>query len=136
MLSGTWGELWIDGEKVAECTACQIKVNKNKETINLCGQFMADTKATSGNGTGSLTLYHVDSGLAQKMGDLQSGTDRRFTIISKLKDPDSWGAERVAVYNVSFDDLGLADWQAATVGTVTAPFTFSRYELLDQITPA
>lgn len=136
VLSGTWGELWIDGEKVAECTACQIKVNKNKETINLCGQFMADTKATSGNGTGSLTLYHVDSGLAQKMGDLQSGTDRRFTIISKLKDPDSWGAERVAVYNVSFDDLGLADWQAATVGTVTAPFTFSRYELLDQITPA
>lgn len=136
VLSGTWGELWIDGEKVAECTACQIKVNKNKETINLCGQFMSDTKATGGNGTGSLTLYHVDSGLAQKMADLQSGVDRRFTVISKLKDPDSWGAERVAVYNVSFDDLTLADWQAATVGTVTAPFTFSNYKLLDQITPA
>ena len=42
-------------------------------------------------------------------------------------------AERVAVYNVSFDDLTLADWQAATVGRVTAPFTFSRYEFLDQI---
>lgn len=136
VLSGTWGELWIDAEKVAECTACQIKVNKNKETINLCGQFMADTKATSGNGTGSLTLYHVDSGLAQKLADLQSGIDRRFTVISKLKDPDSWGAERVAVYNVSFDDLTLADWQAATVGRVTAPFTYSHYELLDQITPA
>ena len=136
VLSGTWGELWIDAEKVAECTACQIKVNKNKETINLCGQFMADTKATSGNGTGSLTLYHVDSGLAQKLADLQSGIDRRFTVISKLKDPDSWGAELVAVYNVSFDDLTLADWQAATVGRVTAPFTYSHYELLDQITPA
>ena len=36
-------------------------------------------------------------------------------------------------YNVSFDDLTLADWQAATVGTVTTPFTFSRYELLDMI---
>lgn len=84
----------------------------------------------------SLTLYKVDSGFAQKMSDLQSGIDRRFTVISKLKDPDSWGAERVAAYNVSFDDLTLADWQAATVGKVTTPFTFSRYEFLDQITPA
>lgn len=136
VINGTYGEVWVDGEKISECTACQLKVSKNKETINLCGQFMSDTKATSASGTGSLTLYKVDSGFAQKLSDLQSGIDRRFTIISKLKDPDSWGAERVAVYNVSFDDLGLADWQAATVGTVTTPFTFSRYEFLDQITPA
>lgn len=39
----------------------------------------------------------------------------------------------MAAYNVSFDDLTLADWQAATVGTVTAPFTWSRYEFLDMI---
>ena len=135
VINGTFGEVWVDGEKIAECTACQLKVSKNKETINLCGQFMTDTKATSGSGTGSLTLYKVDSGFAQKMSDLQSGIDRRFTVISKLKDPDSWGAERVAAYNVSFDDLTLADWQAATVGNVTTPFTFSRYEFLDQITP-
>lgn len=135
VLSGTFGEVWVDGEKIAECTACQLKVSKNKETINLCGQFMTDTKATSGSGTGSLTLYKVDSGFAQKQSGLQNGVDRRFTVISKLKDPDSWGAERVAVYNVSLDDLTLADWQAATVGKVTVPFTFSRYEFLDQITP-
>ncbi len=135
VISGTYGEVWFDGEKISECTACQLKVSKNKETINLCGQFMTDTKATSGSGTGSLTLYKVDSGFAQKQSGLQNGVDRRFTVISKLKDPDSWGAERVAVYNVSLDDLTLADWQAATVGKVTVPFTFSRYEFLDQITP-
>ena len=132
-INGTYGELWLDGEKIAECTACQLRVSKNKETVNLCGQFMSDSKATSGSGTGSLTLYHVDSGMIQKQADLQSGIDRRFTVISKLRDPDSYGAERVAAYNVSFDDLTLADWQAATVGTVTAAFTFSRYELMDQI---
>ena len=136
VINGTWGEVWVNGEKIAECTACQLKVNKNKETINLCGQFMSDTKATSASGTGSLTLYKVDSGFAQKLSDIQSGIDRRFTVISKLRDPDSYGAERVAVYNVSFDDLTLADWRAATGGTVTAPFTYSRYEFLDQITPA
>ena len=133
VINGTFGELWLDGEKVAECTACQLRVSKNKQTINLCGQFMDDSKATSGSGTGSLTLYHVDSGLIEKQAGLQDGVDRRFTLISKLRDPDSFGAERVAVYNLSFDDLSLADWQAATVGTVTAAFTFSRYEMLDQI---
>ena len=133
VINGSFGELWLDGEKIAECTACQLKVSKNKETINLCGQFMSDTKATSGSGTGSLTLYKVDSGFIQRQIGIQDGEDIRVTVISKLRDPDSLGAERVAVYNVSFDDLTLADWQAAQVGTVTAAFTFTRYELLDAI---
>ena len=131
--NGTFGEVWLDGEKVAECTACQAKVTYNKQTVNLCGQMMEDTKTTSAKGAGSLTLQKVDSGLAQKLSQSPLGIDRRFTIISKLKDPDGFGAERIALYDVSFDDLTLADWQAATVGTVTAPFTFVRYEYLDMI---
>ena len=133
VINGTYGEVWVDGEKVAECTACQAKVAKQKETIRLCGQFMSDAKATGADGTGSLTLYHVDSGFLQRQRDLQDGVDVRCTVVTKLRDPDSYGAERVALYNVSFDDLTLADWQAAAVGTITAPFTFSRYEFLDQI---
>ena len=133
IINGLYGEVWVDGEKIAECTACQAKVAKNKQTVNFCGQFMDDTKVTSGSGTGSLTLYKVDSGFIQRQRELQNGVDVRCTIISKLRDPDSYGAERVALYNVSFDDLTLADWQAAAVGTITAPFTFSRYDLLDTI---
>ena len=119
VISGTWGELWIDGEKVAEVSACQAKLALNK--------------AMNASGTGSLTLHKVDSGFAQRMEGIKRGVDRRFTVISKLRDPDSYGAERVALYDVSFDDLTLADWQAAAVGSVTAPFTFSDYEYLDQI---
>ena len=133
VINGTYGELWVDGEKIAECTACRAVVAKNKETVSLCGRFMADSKATSGSGTGSLTLYKVDSGFARRQAGLQDGEDVRCTLISKLRDPDSYGSERVALYNVSFDDMTLADWQAATVGTMTAAFTFSRYEFLDMI---
>ena len=133
VISGTWGEEWVDGNKVAECTAGQGKIAKNKETINLCGQFMQDSKATSGAGTGSLTLYKVDSGFASQADEVQRGVDRRSTVIQKLADPDSWGYERVAYYNVSFDDVTLDDWQAATVGKITVPFTFTRCELLDRI---
>lgn len=131
--NGTYGEVWIDGEKVAECTGCQAKVTLNKKTVNLCGELMEDVKILSAKGAGSLTLQKVDSGMAVKLGDLQSGIDRRFTVISKLRDPDSYGAERVALYGVSFDELTLADWTSATEGTVTAPFTFTKYEYLDRI---
>ena len=130
-INGTWGEVWVDGEKIAECTACQLKIANNKQTVNLCGQYMEDSKGTSGSGTGSLTLYHVDSGFARKQSGIQNGVDRRFTVVSKLADPDSYGAERVAAYNVSFDDLTLADWEAAKLGQIESPFTFNDYQMLD-----
>ena len=133
VINGTWGEVWVNGEKIAECIAGQGKITKNKTTVNLCGQFMEDSKAVSGAGTGSLTLYHVDSGFARRAAAVQRGEDERATIIQKLADPDSWGAQRVAYYNCSFDDVTLNDWKAATVGQITVPYTFTSCELLDEI---
>ena len=59
VISGTFGEVWLDGEKVAECMGCQGKLAKNKEKIYLCGQLISDHKVMSMDGTGSLTLYKV-----------------------------------------------------------------------------
>ena len=73
VISGTWGELWIDGEKVAEVSACQAKVALNKETVNLCGRFMTTHKAMNASGTGSLTMHKVDSGFAQRMEGIKRG---------------------------------------------------------------
>jgi hypothetical protein len=74
--------------------------------------------------------------MAILIGDkIKAGQDPRFIIISKVDDPDSYGAERVVVKNVSFDDLTLADWEAAVAGKVEAPFTFTAHEFLDKIEP-
>ena len=70
VINGTYGEVWVDGEKVAETTACQAKVAKNKETIYLCGKFMTDTKATSASGTGST---HKASGARRASGSSGAG---------------------------------------------------------------
>lgn len=129
--NGTYGSVWIDGERLAECYGCQGKVQIKSDTIILCGQFMEGQKPTSGSGTGTLLLYKVDSGMIQRMQGIQDGSIPECTIVSKLADPVSAGAERVAYYGVMFTDLTLADWQAATSGRITAPFTFTRYELLD-----
>ncbi len=39
-----------------------------------------------------------------------------------IYDPDTRGAERVVLKNVSFDDVTLADWETKNVGKVEMPF--------------
>ena len=134
VISGTWGEVWLEGDKVSECYGLQAKVSFNKEDIALCGQMASDKKVTSIECTGSLRMHKVTSRMALAIGEnIRNGKDVRFTIVSKLKDPDAYGAERVVLSNVRFDDLTLADWEAKSVGKVECPFTFTDYEFLDEI---
>ena len=134
VISGTWGEVWLEGDKVSECYGLQAKVSFNKEDIALCGQMASDKQVTSIECTGSLRMHKVTSRMALAIGEnIRNGKDVRFTIVSKLKDPDAYGAERVVLSNVSFDDLTLADWEAKSVGKVECPFTFTDYEFLDEI---
>lgn len=136
VMSGTWGEVWLDGDKVSEAYGVQAKISYDKEDIPICRQMGTDVKVTGYKGTGSLRLYKTTSRMAVAIGEnIRNGKDVRFTIISKLKDPDAYGAERVAIRNVSFDDLTLADWEAKTAGKVECPFTFTDYEFLDVVQP-
>lgn len=134
VISGTWGEVWLESEKVGECYGLQAKAAFNKEDVAMCGRMAVDGKITSMKCTGSLKMHKVNSRMAQAIGGyIKDGRDIRFTIVAKLADPDSYGAERVALMNVSFDDLTIFDFEAKTVGKVEAPFTFTDYEFLDMI---
>ena len=126
--------MWLDGEQVAECYGCQIKLSKTKEDVARCRTLVAGKKLTGISGTGTVRIYNATSRLIQAEAQaLKNGQDLRHTLISNLDDPDNPSNQRISITGVSFDDLTLADWQAAAVGSVTAPFTFSDYEYLDQI---
>jgi len=135
VINGTFGELWLNGEQVGECYGLQLKMSFNKEDVPVCGNMFVDTKVTSVKGTGTVKLHKVNSRMPIAVGDnIVNGHDKRFVIVSKLKDPDAYGAERVSVSNVSFDDVTLADWEAAKKGMVECPLTFaSKPVWLDRI---
>ncbi len=134
VISGTWGEVWLNGEHVGECFGMQAKMAMTKEAVNLCGQMAEDSKVVSVKCTGSLKLHKVNSRMAIAIGDkTKKGHDPRFTVISKLSDPDAYGSERIILKNVSFDDLTLADWETAKKGSIEAPFTFTDFSFLDKI---
>ena len=119
---------------MAECYGCQIKLSKTKEDVARCRTLVAGKKLTGISGTGTVRIYNATSRLIQAEAQaLKNGQDLRHTLISNLDDPDNPSNQRIYITGVSFDDLTLADWQAAAIGSVTAPFTFSDYEYLDQI---
>ncbi len=127
-------EVWLDNSYVGECYGMQAKVSFNKEDVQICGRMATDKKVSSISCTGSLRMHKVSSRMANAIGSsIRNGRDLRFVVISKLNDPDAYGAERVVLKNVSFDDLTLADWEVATNGKIEAPFTFTDYELLDAV---
>ena len=64
--SGTWGELWLDGEQVAECYGCQIKVNKTKEDVQRCRTLVAGKKMTGVAVTGTIRIYNATSRLIKR----------------------------------------------------------------------
>lgn len=134
VMSGTFGEAWLDNEYVGEVYKAQAKSSFNKEKIARCGVMSADYKTTSIENKGSLGMHKINSRMAKAIGNqIRNGRDVRFTIILKLDDPDAFGAERVQLIGVSFDDLTLADWEAGNPGKIEAPFTFADYKFLDTV---
>jgi len=134
VINGTYGELWLNGELVGECHGCQVKESYTREKIPMCGQLLQCPKLTGIERTGSIKLHKMNSCMAILIkAEIDAGRDPRFQLISKLADPNAYGAERVSVTGVAFDDLTVADWEVNTIGKVECPFTFEEYEYLDMI---
>ena len=134
VINGTYGQVWLDDVQVLETYGLQAKVEKKKEELSICGRPGTETKLIGFTGKGTLKVRKVNSRMGKLLTEgLRKGKDVRFQVISKLADPDSFSAERILIKNVSFDDLTLADWEAAKAGAVDIPFTFSDFEYLDMI---
>lgn len=136
VINGTYGELWLDGEKVSECIALQAKVTMTKVPINFCGDLFTHNKVVGLEGKGTMKLHKSSSRMILKISaNMMAGKQTVCTIVSALADPDSVGAERVAIYEVSFDELTIADWENTKNGEEDVPFTFAGWEFLDTIAP-
>lgn len=117
-------------------SALQAKVTLTKVDVNFTRDLWKRSKVTGIEGKGTLKLHHISSRMAILMKDnIKQGKQTVCTIISKLADPDSVGAERVVLKDVTFDELTLADWEVKKNVEDTIAFTFSGYDFLDLIEP-
>lgn len=134
VINGTHGSLFFEDEEVMGLKSFQAKLEFQKEEVKIAGQMATDTKYMGYTGKGSFATHKIDSRMIKALSaSIKEGKEPRFTLIGKLADPDSNGAERIAIKNVSFDDLTLFDYEVGSLGSIECPFTFVDWELMDLI---
>jgi hypothetical protein len=135
-ISGNWGECFIDGEKMGEVFGITAIVQVLREDVPVCGTPNGKGKKTVGyEMTGSLRFMKVSSKLLKKQSEaFKAGKPLKMTINSNISDPDSFGAEKVALYGVTFDEISLIGWEAQQLLREEKAFNFEDYALLETIT--
>ena len=134
VINGTWGEVWINDELVDEIKAFQAKYEFDKEEVNIAGDMFTHYKVIGYNGSGSMTLNKTNSRMIKMLIEyVKEGLEPEITIVGKLEDPGNEGSERIALSEVSFDDLTLFDFEVKTLGETECPFTFTECAVLDSI---
>lgn len=129
---GTWGEVWFDGDYMAEVKKFRAEVEISYDDVPQCRKLAKGKKMTGIEGKGEVSLVKVSSYVTEKVSAaLKAGKVPKFTIISNLNDPNAVGAERIACYDSKFEKMTLADWERGTIGEESYSFLFSDWELLD-----
>ncbi len=106
-ISGAFGTVWIDNEKIMEIQKLESSVTANRVDIQL--GLSIDSKIISLKGEGSFTIKKVYSRAKKILEAWNKGQDLRSRIVAKTEDPDSPGKqiERVSLDNVWFNKVDL-----------------------------
>ncbi len=134
VMNGTWGEIWIDSDYMAEATGIEAKLALTTAEVKKCRTLFTGFKVTGISGTGTLKMNHVSSYFLSRMATtIASGKTPKATIITKLDDPEAFGAERIMLKDCVFTELTIANWEAGKNMEDSVPFSFSGIEILDSV---
>ena len=134
VINGTFGEVWINDDYMAEITSLEAKITLEKADVEQVGTLAKGKKIVGSEGKGTLKLNKVTSFFLKLLGDdMKAGRQSTFTIESNLHDPSSRGSERVTLKGVTFDELTLANWEAKKLCEESIPFDFTSFETKDLI---
>ena len=134
VINGTFGNVWLNDQYMAETTGLEAKYKLTKSDVTQTNTLSKGQKITQIEGTGTLKMNKVSSYMIKLLlEDVKKGIMPDITIITALKDPASLGTERIKITGVSFDEITLADWEANKLSEESYSFTFQDAEPIDLI---
>lgn len=135
VINGTFGSLWIGTEKFSNVKSFEAKTSMSYEDVQFGEDLATHKKYMGWSGAGTATLHKVDSAMAKMLADgIKNGVMEPATMVAKLDDPAAYGAERVQLTGVYFDELTLLKFAMKEMQEEEVPFTFDGFEFLDLIT--
>lgn len=134
VINGTYGTVWVNGQLWAEVDKLDAKITPKYDVVNFANDPAVFQKGVGWESSGTMTIKKVYSRVQNAAAsEIRKGKFPRFEIVSKLADPDAYGAQRVALHDVTFDEVQLIKFDQKTLEDETIPFKFSDYEMLDTI---
>lgn len=133
VINGQYGELWHEGAWCTNVTAVEANVEITKEEIQRAGTRWVGHKSTALTGSGTVTGYKVTSVWVERIGQIANDRNKSFVteLIVKLDDPEAWGAYRVRLKNVTFDNIPLINYEVGSLVEEELNFTFTGFDILD-----
>lgn len=134
ILRGSFGKVWVDNELFGNVKQFEAKVTYNYEDVDIAGDLSKHRRLMGYEGEGTMTLHKIDSTIAKKIAeDYKNGELKESKIIAALDDPTAYGAERVELTEVTFDELMLMKFANKEIVEEEVPFKFAGYSYLDVI---
>lgn len=133
-INGTFGSVWVNGEKWLDVESFEAKVTIDYEDVNMAEDLATHKKMIGWTGEGSMTVKKVYSRGANLLAkSVKEGVVPDVGLVGKLADPDAFGAERVAINEVTFNEFMLLQFEQKTLGTEELSFNFADYDPIDLI---
>lgn len=134
VIRGTFGRAWVDGDLMANVKSFEAKATLDYEDMDVNGDLGQKKRYMGYSVAGTMTLHKFDSYILKKyQAAIRNGDLPEMKIVAALADPQSYGAQRVALYDVHLDEITLLQFENKTVLEEEVPFTAGDYEFLDLI---
>lgn len=132
VFNGTFGKVFINGEKFANIKSFEAKLTFTFEEVNIAEDTGTHQKYMGYAGEGTMTFHKVDSTILNMLiSDLKAGRFPDIMVVGMIDDPAGIGAERIQFNEVTFDEATLLKFEEKTIGEEEVPFKFSDFEALD-----
>lgn len=129
-INGSYGFLWLDGERVAEVLSFEAKVVGNRKEVYQSGSNDVESKLLNVKGEGSMKFKKVFSrGVNKFLESWKRGEDVRCKLEAKLDDPDAHGAERMTIDDAWFTEITAMQFEAGQALERDMPFGFAPSKL-------
>lgn len=136
VINGNYGQLFDeDGNWLSNVTSVEANIEIGMEEIKLAGTRWLGNKTTTLKGSGSINGYLVTSEWIEKMAQVTDDVSSPYVteLVVKLDDPESFGAYRVRLKNVTFDRIPVINYEVGSIVEQEYTFVFSGYEIMDKI---
>lgn len=135
VMTGSHGQVWIDGDLVAEVTAFKAVTKLKKEEVKKAKTMSTQYKYVGYEGSGNITMNKVSSLLLKKSAEnIKKGKATKCHVVAQLDDPDAIGVETISIYDVTFDSTTLANWKVGSIVEESVDFTFTDFDIIDMAT--